>query len=88
MDIRNHHMGVNFQLRLKGKRLVVECVEDVEDPIEVRPPSDHHLLVVLRVDEPGEYAPSPISDAFLPDLHHGPAIESGVSESCIVCITG
>jgi hypothetical protein len=60
----------------------------MEDPVEVQPPGGECFFIVLRVGESGESVPFPLLDDPFPDLRYSPAIESMVSESCMMCITG
>jgi len=54
----------------------------MKDPVELYPPSDNHLLVVLRVKKFGEETPFTLLNDVSLDLRYGPAIESVVSELC------
>ena len=53
----------------------------MKDPIEVRPPPSHHLLVTLCMDKSGEYTLSIFLHDLLLDFRHSPEIESVVSIS-------
>ena len=58
----------------------------MENPVEVQLPGPNRVLVILRTDESGEQIPSTLLGDFFLDLFYSPAIESVVSESCIISI--
>ena len=60
----------------------------MEDPVEVGPPGNNRLFIVLRVEEPRDSVSfTPLDDLPL-NLGHSSAIESLVSESPKVYAAG
>ena len=60
----------------------------MKDPIEIQLPGGNRILVIFCMDESGEQIPLTLLDDSSLDFFHSPAIESAVSESCIICIRG
>lgn len=60
----------------------------MKDPIEVQPLGGDRVLIVLRAEESGDSISSTPRDDLPLDLDRGPAIETLVSESPNIYITG
>ena len=63
-------------------------VKDVEDPIEVPPPSGDCIFVSLRMEETRDRTAFALLDNFLLNRGHGPAIQTSVTGSLDGSITG
>ena len=78
--------GLEMDAQQRSHPISRTYVEDMESPVEVRPPTGDRLFIILRVEESGEHVSlTPLGDLRL-YLCHGPAIESSVSEPPGVCI--
>lgn len=63
-------------------------IDDMKNSVEVRPPNDDGLFIVLRVELPRDPVPlTPFGDVPL-DVGHSPVVGSTVSESLIRSIAG
>ena len=92
MDVGNGYTRVYCKLGLEmdSQRRLCESyathVEDMKDPVEVRPPGRDRLFVILRMEHPRDpISLTPLSDVLL-DLGHSPVIRSSVSERPGVCV--
>ena len=88
VDIREHHIVADQQLRLEGKHSVtaelheidLTHIEGVKDPVEILPPTRNHIFVPLRVEGSRDRTSFTLVDDLPLDLGHSPAIETLVSE--------
>ena len=86
VDIREHCVTTDQQLRLEGKLSVTaNCgidltyVEDVKDPSEVLPPTRNRIFVDLRMEDPRDRMSFTLVNDLPLDLGHSPAVEILVS---------
>ena len=87
MNVREHHIIVYQQLRLKRKpqlsdrqtMIDLTHMKDLKDPGEVPVPTRDRIFVRLRMQTTRDRMPFTLFDDLLLDLGHRPAIETLVS---------
>ena len=63
-------------------------MKDIEDPIEVPPPSGDCIFIAPRAEEARGRTPFALLDNFLLDCGNGPGIQTSIIGSLDICIVG